>query len=496
MANFFDGPDRINDGALVQIRYRDLVPENHPVRYIDMFIDGLDVKPLEARYKVGVGNKGRAPKDVSLMLKVILYAVYLRIYSARKIDYATEHFADFWFFTHGERISHDKISDFINVHGDDIQPIFLATIGLASKNDLLNFSALYEDGFKIKADASMKRSRTLNGLSKEEKKLSDNLGVVLAKLQLAEDDETAIEERKNTQCALKKIASLREELQRRISERSEGKPDAVAKDIEKKARINLTDSDAEIMKQKDRSNAVSYLKETAIDSKADIVLGSAISGHDNENQLSLPLVLQANQNCKDAGCDKTYDTAVADSGFTTAKNCADFEEQKITLIGPTQDYAHQLRTHDFQQVTLRYNEKDNSISCSEGATLPWNSSYFSKGEQVTKNIFSNPKACAECARLKDCTKSKDGYRTVKLNEFYAAQQRVLDRYLSENGQQLYQKRSHSAETYQGDLKQNGRFNHFLRRGLKKVKVDSVFHDIVWNLRRIFNTKGQAIVWNA
>lgn len=49
---------------------------------------------------------------------------------------------------------------------------------------------------------------------------------------------------------------------------------------------------------------------------------------------------------------------------------------------------------------------------------------------------------------------------------------MLDRYLSENGQQLYQKRSHSAETYQGDLKQNGKFIHFLRRGLKKVKVDS------------------------
>jgi hypothetical protein len=44
---------------------------------------------------------------------------------------------------------------------------------------------LYEDGFKIRADASMKHPRMLNELSKEEKKLSDILDVVLAKLAVS-----------------------------------------------------------------------------------------------------------------------------------------------------------------------------------------------------------------------------------------------------------------------------------------------------------------------
>ena len=152
MAEHFSGPQSCDDGALMTVRFRDLVPESHPVRYIDRFIDGIDIKPFESRYRVGSGLKGRAPKDIRLMLKVVLYAIYCRIYSARKIDYATANYADFWFFTHGERISHDKISDFIVMHGDDIHPVFLETIGLANRNDLLDFSALYEDGFKIKAN--------------------------------------------------------------------------------------------------------------------------------------------------------------------------------------------------------------------------------------------------------------------------------------------------------------------------------------------------------
>jgi hypothetical protein len=109
------------------------------------------------------------------------------------------------------------------------------------------------------------------------------------------------------------------------------------------------------------------------------------------------------------------------------------------------------------------------------------------------NVYSNPAACAKCERLKDCTSSKEGYRTVKLDSRYPSQQRTLNRYLSEEGQAL-NKRSHSGETYQGDLKQNGRFLRFLRRGIERVKVDSRLHDIVWNLRRIINAKGSDIVW--
>ncbi len=495
MADHFDGPAKCDDGAFISIRFRDLVPENHPVRYIDKFIDEIDTKPFESKYKVGGGKAGRAPKDVRLMLKVILYAIYCRIYSARKIDYATEHFADFWFFTYGIRISHDKISEFIIAHGDDIHPVFLATIELASKNDLLNFSALYEDGFKIKANASNKTCRTLDGLNKEEQKLSKNLDAAIANLQLPQDDEIAKEERRKTESALGKIASLREELQKRIDERSKNKSPSKAKDIKEKARINLTDADAEMMKQKDKSNAVSYLKETAVDSKTDIVIASAISGHDDEIQLSLPLTKQANQNCQDAGCAEKYDTVVTDSRFTSIGNCEAFEKEEIILIGPTQSSEHQSREPDPKRITFQYNKEENSVHCTEGQVLPCVRTFHSTEVNADINVFQNPQACAQCARLNDCTKSKEGFRTVKLDVRYEIQQRVLERYNSEEGQQLYKKRSHSGETYQGDMKQNGRFLRFLRRGIGKVGIDSVFQDIVWNLRRIINAKGLAIVWN-
>jgi transposase len=494
MSNHFSGPQACEDGAFISIRYRDIVPDNHPVRYIDTFIEGINITSFQSHYKVGAGMKGRSPKDVRLLLKVILYALFCRIYSARKIDYATEHYADFWFFTHGERISHDKISDFIIKHSEDIHLVFLETIGLASHNELLDFSALYEDGFKVKANASIKRSYKIKSLDKQEQKLSDNLAEALAKLGAQEEDETAREERKETQNALLKIAALREELQQRIAERSKGKPPSKAKVISENARINMTDSDAEVMRQKDNSNAVSYLKETAIDPKTDIVIGSEVSGHDNEIKLSLPLAQQANQNCKDAGCTVTYNTVIADARFPSLENCADFEKENIILIGPTQNSEHQKREPDPNHITFRYNESNNTLRCSEGRTLNYQRAFHRTDDNAEIQVYSNQETCRGCPQLKHCTKSKDGFRTVKIDSRYPAQQRVYDRYLSEEGQALYKKRSHVAETYQGDLKQNGRFLYFLRRGIEKVKIDSRLHDIVWNLRRIINAKGSSIVW--
>ncbi|MCP4651407.1 MAG: hypothetical protein GY853_15180, partial [PVC group bacterium] len=92
-------------------------------------------------------------------------------------------------------------------------------------------------------------------------------------------------------------------------------------------------------------------------------------------------------------------------------------------------------------------------------------------------------------------KSKDGYRTVKIDPRIASQKRSLEKYLSDEGQALYKKRSHVAETYQGDLKYNGRFTHYYLRGLRKVSIESKIHDIVWNIRRIFSETIQGgIAW--
>jgi len=491
MASFFDGPDKCDDGEFRVIRYRDLLPTDHPVRLIERFVADLDVSSFEARYKVGDGQKGRAPKDVRMMLSVILYAVYRRTYSARQIDEATQCQADFWFLTNGNRISHDKISDFISLHDDEVHRVFLETIYLAHENDLLDFKGLYQDGYLLKANASKKRSSTMQDITHRERRLSDRLDAIIDELKDKQIAPCLEEEKKRVCNKLSKLAALKTALQEKIAERSEGKAPWKANIIASSTTINATDPDSDRMKQKDGSCTNSYLKVSAVDGKADIIVASTVDGYNDEPHMALPLFQQANENCKNT--ENRYTIAIADANFTSAENCVEFEKQNIELIGPTRNYEEQKRNAE-GNVAMTYDETKHCVMCSEGAELQEKSRYFDSHKNTTLITFSNPSACKKCAKRDACVNKKIGHREVKIDIRRPAQDRVLNRYLSEKGQLLYKRRSHTAETPQGDLKKNGRFIQLLRRSVKKVRVDSIYHDAVWNLRRIFNTKGTSLVW--
>jgi len=175
-----------------------------------------------------------------------------------------------------------------------------------------------------------------------------------------------------------------------------------------------------------------------------------------------------------------------------------FEAMGITAIGPTKAHENEKRNPEKQKhkIKMKYNHEKDVVICSEEATLSKKSEYFDSDKQALFWIFNNPDACQKCGRQSECTESKSGYRNVKIDSRTSCQQKVLDNYKSKEGQKIYNKRSHVAETFQGDLKKNGNFQQFYRRGLEKVKIDSLLHDIVWNLRRIINIKGADITWNA
>jgi hypothetical protein len=86
--------------------------------------------------------------------------------------------------------------------------------------------------------------------------------------------------------------------------------------------------------------------------------------------------------------------------------------------------------------------------------------------------------------MKECTNSKGSYRKVKMDGRAESQQKVLERLKSDAGQEIYKKRMHAAEVYQADCKNNGKMTRFLRRGIDKIRIDCIFNDISWNLRRI------------
>ena len=488
MASFFDDPNEYGDGAFITINFNEILPESHPAMLIHKFIESLVLNEFEKKYHVGSGKKGRPPKSIKMMLGVLLYAIYSRIYSAHQIDIATYTYSDFWIFTHKNRISHDTISKFINLHEKEIITVFLATIILAEKNDLLDFETLYQDGFFIKANASKSKSYTKNSLKKKEKKVEEALEEIIQKLKETNDDTDSSEKRK-LEKKLEDLHKFQDELNEKIQNRLLGKkPDKVDKD---KITINTTDSDCSLMKMKDKSYANAYLKITAVDSKRDIVVGSILEGYYDEPHRSVQLFQQSNSNCEGLG---NYASVCFDAGFNTMGTCSWFKVLGVDVIAPTKQHENEVRHPKQDAITFDYNEDTHKVTCSEGATLFEYSALPDHQSGSMTYSFRNKDVCKKCSRLSDCTTSKRKYRSVQIDSRYLIQKAVLERYKSYEGQKIYKKRSHVAETFQGDLKKNGKLERFQRRGKAKVKIESVLHDITWNLRRIFNSKGSELVW--
>jgi transposase len=495
MARYYDEPDIEDDGSFITIHYNEILPQDHPARFIREFIQNCDISSFESRYSVGPGQVGRPPKGIRMMLEVILYAIYKRIYSAHQIEKATHTYADFWFFTHGKKISHDVISEFINTHSDNMKALFVETIRLAEKNGLMSFSSIYVDGFMVKANASKGKNYTLRRIAKKRKDLDEALATVLQKLQEAEDQVNLIKEKADIEEKMSRISELKEELNRKIASRLKGKRPDKVKESETSERINATDPDSSLMKMKDQSYANAYLKINALDGKADILVGSVVEGHYDESHNAIKVFNESNENC--ITCGRQFQKICFDSGFNTLGSCTSFKAMDVIVIAPTRQHENETRENETsdKKVSHHYNGETNSVVCSEGNVLTQKSQHVEAAKGTIFKKFWNIEACRKCARISECTKNKQGYFQARVDVRQPIQQEALSRYLSEEGKELYRKRSHVAETYQGDLKKNGNFDRFFRRGLKKVRIESLILDTVWNLRRIFNEKGMQIAWN-
>ena len=69
----------------------ELIPEQSMVRVVDSIVDGMDASRLRALYP----GRGTPAYDPAMMLKVVLFAYAIGIYSSRKIAKATRENVNF-----------------------------------------------------------------------------------------------------------------------------------------------------------------------------------------------------------------------------------------------------------------------------------------------------------------------------------------------------------------------------------------------------------------
>src|SRR6478609_2488188 len=157
----------------------DYVGADNPVRFIDAFVDGLDLATASfSRVEPKMtGRPGYAPAD---LLKLYIYGYLNRVRSSRRLEAETHRNIEvIWLLRH-LKPDFKTIADFRRDNRNAFRPIFRQFVLLCRQLDLFGRELIAVDGTRIKAvnnkDRNFTRASLTKFISEADAQLADYLG--------------------------------------------------------------------------------------------------------------------------------------------------------------------------------------------------------------------------------------------------------------------------------------------------------------------------------
>ncbi len=98
-------------GILFPDTIDDYIEENNPVRFLDAFIDNLNMKKLEFKY-ADPKETGRPPYDPKDLLKLYIYGYLNRVRTSRRLEKETHRNIEMMWLLRGVKPDFKTIADF------------------------------------------------------------------------------------------------------------------------------------------------------------------------------------------------------------------------------------------------------------------------------------------------------------------------------------------------------------------------------------------------
>src|SRR5207253_6745597 len=156
----------------------DYVSVDNPVRFINAFVDGLDLKAagFERVEAKAMGRPGYAPGD---LLKLYIYGYLNRVRSSRRLEAECHRNIEIIWLLGGLKPDFKTIADFRSDNRAAFKKVFRQFVILCRRLDLFGRELLAVDGTRIKAVNNKDRNFTTGSLQKfieaADKKLEDYL---------------------------------------------------------------------------------------------------------------------------------------------------------------------------------------------------------------------------------------------------------------------------------------------------------------------------------
>jgi transposase len=446
----------------------DYVGSENPVRFIDAFVDGLDLTAagfarVAAKF---TGRPGYAPSD---LLKLYIYGYLNRTRSSRRLEAETHRNIEvIWLLRH-LKPDFKTIADFRRDNHKAFRPVFRQFVLLCRQLDLFGKELLAVDGTRIKAVNNKDRNFTRASLAEFIRLADAKLDDYLKRLETNDATEASTSGSRVDNLA-EKIAAIkgrRDRCQTMLAEL----------DSSGESQISLTDPDSRAMAGHTHV-AVGYNVQVAVDTRHKLIVEQQVT-----NQvLDLGLLTQTAEPAKDILGVETI-AVVADRGYFKAEDIEACEKAGMVPYVPRPQRGPAVRAGLFRKDEFTYDEASDSYLCPTRQRLAF---YASSPQRALKRFhYANKLACAACPIRARCTSGQ--FRMVSRLENEAVLERMQAR-LAKRPDIIGLRRA-TVEHPFGSIKQWMNQGAFLMRGLENVRGEFSLTALAYNLRRVLNLVG-------
>jgi transposase len=306
-----------------------LIPEDHPVRTVWAYVDGLDLSDLLGKIKAVAGGAGASATDPRILLALWLYATLRGIGSARELDRRCDPDTGevpFQWICGGVSLNYHTLADFRVDHVAVLDGLLTNSVAVLLEQDLVSMERVAQDGMKVRASAGAASFRRQSRL--EEFRDEAQAQVEALKKELATDATagTRRQQAARQRAAENRAARLRQALEQ-LPQVEASKP-AKEKD---KARVSTTDPDARVMKMGDGGFRPAFNVQLATDTQTQIITGVDVTNSGGDQGKLAPMVEQ-----HDERYEEKPKEMLVDGGFVKKEDIEKVEQAGTTVYAPVQ----------------------------------------------------------------------------------------------------------------------------------------------------------------
>ena len=459
--------DRYQMGLLPQ-SIEDYVPEDHPVRAYDVFVEALDFSALGI--DLDAHQVGNSEYDPKAMMKLLVYGYSYGIRSSRKLERETHQNLAFIWLMGGLRPDHKTIAEYRRKNKKALKKVLKQCAGLCIHLGLIAGNALFVDGAKVRANAGRSKTRDRAYYERRMSEMEERIERLLEECEAVDQQE----EGEGSWVALDQGLANESRLKGKIQEVLKAISDT------NREQVNETDPDCAVMHSVQGSHASYNVQSVVDDRHGFIVQAEAVSETSDVNQFARQ-VDQANgvlpERCK---------VACADAGYADTEELEKIEAQGIKVVVPSQRQALHEEEGPFSKSHFRYDREQDCYWCPAGNRLSYAGTDQKSGKrhyQITRREL-----CRRCEHYGSCTTAKKGRKIIRL-PLEEVKEKLEAQYEQADSQEIYARRKARVEHPFGHIKRNLKVDAFLMRGRDGVNAETSLLATCFNLARMITLLG-------